>query len=195
MLYLFFGNWSAFIPLLDEKGISHGDKIIKVYTSPVDPRKRLKEENLKVIEGDDSPLNGITFDYKDRGRFSGDDLEKELEGLDNYSKRASRALIRFANREDTGITPTGMTLKDSSGKYLMEGSLDEVDGIKKLPGFNGLRGIGFHIDVFDEWSLNKLSKIVDTSEGSSELLDRKTNTKYILDIHDEMRSVQSPEKK
>ena len=77
----------------------------------------------------------------------------------------------------------------------MEGSLDEVDGIKKLPGFNGLRGIGFHIDVFDEWSLNKLSKIVDTSEGSSELLDRKTNTKYILDIHDEMRSVQSPEKK
>ena len=85
MLFLYFEDWSQFLPMLDHRGISHGNQIVKVYTAPVDPRERLGEPNLKVVVENDIHLFGEEYFYKDRGTFSGMSIESQISKLPAFS--------------------------------------------------------------------------------------------------------------
>jgi hypothetical protein len=148
MLYLYFQDASVFVRDLDRKGIANGGRIIKVFTSPFDPRVRMENPNLKVVEADDSGVQDITFEYKHRGRFLGRDIEQEIAHLKAYPKRSVRALLRFSNRQDLRFCQTGMGMK-RGGEWLISHPLQEIDGITQSVNFPDSRSATVHLDIFN----------------------------------------------
>lgn len=62
-MYLCFSDWTqlAFIKTLNDKGIAHGGRIIKVYASKRDPREVLHKPNLFFLQSSGEPFreNGL----------------------------------------------------------------------------------------------------------------------------------------
>jgi hypothetical protein len=170
MLYLYFEDWSHYIFQLDEKGIEHGNKIIKAYTSPVDPRVKLNDANLKVAEMDDSALHSEIFGYQERGVFTGSDIENHITNLNEFAKRSVRALFRFANREDLQFCQTGMQMKKADGQWLIDHPIKDIDSIDFAEKFPTKRSATIHLDIFNKNSLVRLAHILDLSPTSKELV-------------------------
>lgn len=185
MIFLYFEDWSQFTFMLDGKGIAHGGRIIKVYTAPFDPGMRLNNPNLRVIESDDSTLHNVTFEFKDRRVFPGQEIEEKIAGLDSFAARSVRGLMRFSNREDLCFCQTGMGMKKGT-EWLIENPLDDIDGISPGMLVSDVRNAAVHLDIFNEGSLSRLAGILDTSPGSKEMLDLKTGLKLKKEIQAEL---------
>lgn len=170
MIYLYFEDATQFLFLLDYKQIAHGDRIIKVFPSPFDPRIRLNDPNLKVIEEDDSPLFDLTFRYKDRGTYTGVQIEEEMTLFHGFARRGLRALFRFSNRENLRFCQTGMRIK-RKGEWLIDHPFKEMDIPEIDPQLVMFPSEQIHLDIFNRWSLKRLAKDVDISPGSREMID------------------------
>jgi len=171
--------------MLDERGVDHGEKIIKVYTSPFDPRPRLGNPNLKVVLADDSTLLGTKFEYDGRGKFLGDEIEKRIANLGTFPARSVRGLLRFSNREDLRFCQTGMEMK-KGGDWLISHPLEDIDGLSTYPLLTDIKSATVHLDIFNATSLRRLSRILNISKGSSEMLDPKLGIKLKRDIQKEV---------
>jgi hypothetical protein len=185
MIFLYFEDWSQFTFMLEQKGIEHGGRIIKVYTAPFDPRQHLGKPNLKVIESDDSSLLDARFSYKDRGTFSGAEIEQKIARLDTFPARSVRGLLRFSNREDLLFCQTGMGMK-KDGKWLIDHPLEDIDGLLEFPLLTNLKAATIHLDIFNSGSIDRLSKILNITPGSSEMLDPKAGLLLKREIHAEV---------
>jgi len=185
MIFLYFEDWSQFTFMLDQKEIEHGGRIIKVYTAPFDPKQRLGKPNLKVIESNDSSLLGTQFIYKDRGIFSGVEIEQRIARLDTFPARSVRGLLRFSNREDLLFCQTGMGMKKDS-EWLISHPLEDIDGLLEYPLLTNLKAATIHLDIFNSGSLERLSKILDISPGSAEMLEPKAGLLLKREIHAEV---------
>ncbi len=188
MQYLYFEDWSQFIFQLDSKGIKHGNKIIKVYTSPIDPRTKLNDPNLKVIETEDSQLTDETFAYGERGLYKGSEIENHMQGLNEAAKNSARALFRFANRENLQFCQAGMSLKKPDGTWLINHPIEDIDSIEPAKLSPEKRSATIHLDIFVQDSLDKLAKLVDISPNSKELLDARRGNTLKKDLQMEINS-------
>jgi hypothetical protein len=96
-----------------------------------------------VVEVSDEKMDSETFDYEDRGGYSGADIEAEMarRGFEGVGLRVARALFRFANRDDLRFCQRGMETS-VAGKRLSEHPLDDID----VP--SGGRWEGVHLDIF-----------------------------------------------
>jgi hypothetical protein len=185
MIFLYFEDWSQFTFMLDQRGVEHGGRIIKTYASPFDPRQRLDNPNLKVIQTDDSTLMGIKFGYKERGIFTGDEIEARIANLDTFPARTVRGLLRFSNREDLRFCQTGMEMK-KEGQWLISHPIEDIDGLSTYPLWTDIKNATIHLDIFNANSLKNLSHVLDISRGSSEMLDPKLGIKLKREIQAEV---------
>lgn len=185
MIFLYFEDWTQFVSELDRKGYAHGDKIIKVFATPFDPRVRLDKPGLKIIESDDSPLNGLIFSYEGRGSFTGDDIEKRIASFDPYTQRVIRGLVRFDNRSDLQFAREGMSMKHD-GEWLITNPIEDLDGIRENSGTNETTASRIHLDIFEERSLKSLADILETKSGSPEMLELMKGHKFRMEIQTEI---------
>ncbi len=89
-MYLRFEDWSQFIYVLEEKKITHGGSIIKIYASETHPFELYPRNNFAVYDIPHDPFQpNEVFDYGARGRYSGQDLEGYLQhlNLSNLGKK------------------------------------------------------------------------------------------------------------
>lgn len=184
MQYLYFEDWSIFTHRLDSKGIVHGGKIIKIFSSPKDPRG--SNPAFKVVEADDSPLHGETFDYA-RGTWTGEQIEEDLAGLEEQARRSVRALFRLANDGSLAFCETAMGLRHN-GDWLIDHPLQVVDGIDKALRAPKVKSSCTHLDIFTEKSLSRLAGIVDISEKSEELIPMDVGRKMKRELQAEINS-------
>lgn len=160
-MFIHFEDWSSpiFLNQLTTKNIPHGDKIIKVFASDENPNTIFKKPGLVVLEMDDSPFSSEeAYDYGDRGRYSGTQLEKKLAGygLNDFGKRTMRALFRFSNQE--GFCQAAMETKVDD-KWLIDHPFGDIDGITNAI-TNPARENSIHLDIFFPSSLERLKSIV-----------------------------------
>lgn len=160
-MYLHFEDWSSFIPWLDQRGVKHGEKIIKVYASDEDPREKFNKSTLAVVESSDEPFTeDDVFDFGERGVFTGLDYERSMaeRGVNDKAARIARALARFATREDARFAYVGMQQVKADGTFLIGHPLDGIHGWEWV-----LRGKEefLHLDIFTSISLPRLRGIVD----------------------------------
>ncbi|MDO8570669.1 MAG: hypothetical protein Q7R97_03745 [Candidatus Daviesbacteria bacterium] len=161
---LHFSNWSAFMPLLDQKGIPHGDTIIKIYGSRRDPREILKRPSLFVFNINDSSFGkDEVFKYQNRESYTGLILENKLEeiGLNEAGKEYARALFRFSNLPEIQSCQFMMSIKNPDGKWMFDNPFVGIDGIR-LARINPQKGNpALHLDIFSQESLFRLRQLFD----------------------------------
>lgn len=163
-MYLHFEDWSLFLNQLKAKGIPHGEKIIKVFASKDDLRITLEKPDLIVLEINEKPfLANEVFDYGERGRYTGKELEEKLStyNLSGFAKETIRSLFRFANQE--GFTQAAMGLM-KDGKWTIEHPLGDIDGVNIAQG-NLDRENAIHLDIFLPQSLEHLKEVVDFTDS------------------------------
>jgi hypothetical protein len=160
-MYLYFEDWSQYIPDLEAKGLPHGDHIIKVMTSTEDPRSEtlFNRSNIAIFEVDDSPFSGDEiFRYEGRGEFSGQQLEEKILELKLSTAAAARlrALFRFANSEGLRSTQTAMQLRNQEGDWLITHPFQDIDGFRQA----GLNPNRLHLDIFVPESLDRIARLL-----------------------------------
>lgn len=185
-MFLYFEDWSHMKSFLDQRKISHGGRIIKIFASPVDPRISLDKPLLKVVEVDDSPINGEVYEYEERGRFFGEDIEERVKDLNDYVKRSIRALVRFSNREDLLFCQTGMRMKNADGSWLIDHPIEEIDSIDYARNYPTERSTTVHLDIFNSDSLKRLSDILNIDPKSPELLEIREGRSFKRRLQDEI---------
>ncbi|MFA5933440.1 MAG: hypothetical protein WCV81_04155 [Microgenomates group bacterium] len=157
-MYLHFSDWSHLKNSLDEKGIPHGNKIIKIYAGENDPRVILKRQNLFTIESDGKPFRpNEIFHYENRKSYTGSELEEKLNslGLDEVAKPRLRALFRFSNLPEIQSTQDMMATKNPDGSWKYNDPFEDIDGIElalRVP----QRRTTLHADIFYESTLQRL---------------------------------------
>jgi len=179
-MYVHFQDWTypALLESLSDKGIPHGDRIIKVFASDEDPRTSLGRAALTVLDSDSRPFSGgEVYAYPDRRDFSGDELEEELasKNFGDVGTRTVRALFRFSNQY--GFCQASMAAK-FAGAWVMEHPFQHIDGMKiaaRLP----RRERTIHLDIFTPRSLGVLKGIVDYDDPKR-VLDMDRGGNFIL---------------
>lgn len=162
-MFIYFEDWSEFTHMLDQKGIAHGGKIIKVYTSTRDPREVHGRQDLAFFEIDDTPLREEeVFSYGERENFTGRDIEDYLATLELTPEviQRMRALFRFANQSDTQFTREGMSLKNQDGGWLINHPIEEIDGLSHARRNPEKMGMLVHLDVFVPASTERLLRLI-----------------------------------
>lgn len=186
-MYLYFEDYSHFLGYLDDRNMPHGNAIIKVLASPVNPQ--IINSDVTVLEArDDIFAHGEHYKYGDRGTYTGWDIERQLTdfGISSQGKRIARALFRFANAEETQFTQSAMRLTRDDD-WLINHPLLDIDGINPKK-YRPDRDFSLHLDIFLEGSLERLRKIVDYQQpqvllGLQEGLEfRKSLTKSHLEM-------------
>lgn len=162
-MYLRFEDWTTFTSKLDKKGVRHGGKIIKVFATDDDPKKKFGKPTIVVVESSDEPFtDGNVFDFGERGIFTGLDFERAIaeKGVNDKAVRIARALARFSIREDTGFAYVGMQVRVGDD-FLLDHPLDGIHGWERTIG--GLSGQEetLHLDIITSTSLLRLRRIVD----------------------------------
>ena len=165
---IYFEDWSEFIFMLDQKGIRHGDKIIKCFATHL-PESELKEnigkDSIVTIESDHSPFHANEVFRYERGVYTGLMLEEHLVsvGLSELGKETARALFRFAY--EMGFNQSAMNEQEGKG-WLIHHPFDDIDGIQKGKDSNGsLVDAELHLDVFFSESLALLEQVIGGTEG------------------------------
>lgn len=179
-MYVHFQNWThqTLLDSLSERGIPHGDRIIKAFATDEDPRIILGRAALTVLPGDPHPFSDQeVFAYPDRSEFVGSELEEELasKNFGDVGIRTVRALFRFSNQY--GFCQASMAAK-FAGAWVMEHPFQHIDGMKiaaRIP----RRERTIHLDIFTPGSLGLLKSIVDYSDPES-ILDMDTGGNFIL---------------
>lgn len=163
-MYLRFEDWSSYIPWLDQRGVKHGEKIIKVYASDDDPREKFRKPTLAVVESSDAPFTDEeVFNFGQRGVFRGTDFERAIaeRGANDKATRIARALARFATREDTRFAYVGMEQIKNDGSFLINHPLDGIHGWERVLGGRSGEEETLHLDILTSISLPRLRAIVD----------------------------------
>jgi hypothetical protein len=160
-MFLYFEDYSQFIPTLNLKNLPHGNKIIKVYPSDLDPRLVLGKPDIAVIKSEDQPLSDETFIYPDREIYKGYQIESKIIelNLNQLGMRAVRSLFRFSNRADLGFCQTAMNIK-RDGMWLIDHPLDDIDGIPQAVMNPEKRSLAIHLDIFMPESLRRLDRLI-----------------------------------
>ena len=170
-MYLYFGDWSAYLPSLDRRGIPHGGRIIKTYTSLLDPREVLSSPKLTIMEGEVTPFRiNEVFDYPQRKTYQGPELENDLANFtqDELGRRVIRSLLRFAHHPERAFVQYAMGMK-------IEGEWFIDHPFKDLHFPDGLEGsVNIHLDVFMPPSLEKMRKIVNFDDPDVLVTPRQT---------------------
>lgn len=184
-MYLYFGDWSAYLPSLDSRGIPHGGRIIKTYTSLLDPREVLSKSALTVVEGNDTPFRvDEIFDYPDRRTYLGSELEVDLANFtqDELGRRIIRSLLRFAHHPEREFVQYAMGMK-FEGEWFIDHPFKDLH----FPVFkegDTRASASIHLDVFMPPSLENMRKVVDFDNPDVLVSPRealglaKTNTQY-----------------
>lgn len=162
-MFLHFSDWSTFLETLDKKSIPHGDKIIKIYACPYNPRELLNRPKLFTVEGQDTPFTEKeVFSYPGRESYPGPKLEARLTevGLKEDAKRHLRALFRFANSPEIQSCQWMMSAKNPDGSWMFAHPFSEIDGIDTVLRDPRHRPGPLHIDIFSEESLARLRQMV-----------------------------------
>lgn len=173
-MYLRFEDWSTYLYILDNKGIPHGDRIIKVFASLEDPREISDKKTLTVEMSDGSAFKpSECFDYGERGSYSGKDLEEYLEEkkLPPEAKEVVRALFRFSNRPDLRFCQTGMSIYDNEGKPVINHPMEDMDGIRNFHLGRATAYDQIHLDIFNPQSLEHLEQLIQFSNPEHILAD------------------------
>ena len=182
-MYLYFGDWSTYLPSLDARKIPHGGRIIKTYTSLLDPREILTKPNLAIEEGDDSPFKiDEIFDYPQRKTYTGLELESDLASFteDEYGRRIIRSLLRFAHHPDRAFVQYAMGMKFEEQWFIDHPFRDLHFPLSK----EGQKSGTIHLDIFMPPSLENMRKVVDFDNPELLVTPRqtlelgKTNTRY-----------------
>lgn len=165
-MYLRFEDWSMPILMerLNDKGVTHGDKIIKVFATDEDPRITYKKDSLSVVEINDEPFRDEVFDFGERGIFTGQDFEQGImrKGVSEHAAKTARALARFATREDTRFAYVAMRLK-AGEDFLIQHPLDGIDGWARVAEGRTAEE-SLHLDIFTPTSLGRLRQLVDIDD-------------------------------
>jgi len=158
---LHFEDWSSYTNVLDRKGISHGGRIIKIYTG--EDLGRFRKQNLVTVESSDEPFGSEVFDFGERGKFTGRDIENAIlaRTTNKDAARIARSLLRFSLREDTGFVYAGMQVKVGE-RFLINNPLDEIDGWEYVPAGHAHK---LHLDIFVSSSLERLRGIVNFDDS------------------------------
>ncbi len=163
-MYIHLEDWThpLFISQIEEKGVPHRNKLLKIFSSPEDPRKFLVDKSeLKVTE-----ISGELFDqeeiyyYQDRGKYRGEELERTTQDLQLGMKgqEVLRSLFRFANTE-VPLIPNIMAMQEN-GMWVFDHPFDEIDGIQQDKRFRGDKESQIHIDVFHPSSIEIVEDFV-----------------------------------
>ncbi len=173
-MFLHFSDWSEFIKSLEEKGIPHGGRIIKVYASHEYPGNTLGRLTIPKVEVSGEPFtNNEVFAYPERESYTGTELEEEMtrKGLSEAAKFYVRALFRFANSEELQACQFAMSLKDEGGNWMFDHPFEDLDGITESLS-NPRRNGAIHLDIFGPRSLVNLQKFVDFND-ETQLIDKR----------------------
>lgn len=176
-LYLHFEDWSPYTKDLDNRGIPHGDRIIKVMATPENPKRIFGKDTLKIPRYPYRPFRDETFDFGERGMYIGTSLEQYMEGKDftEMGKRITRALFRFAVQPEAGFVQRAMAAKKDDD-WFIDHPFKDLDSLlcATIPGSEGR----VHIDIFYPDSLEALRKFVDFDK-SSQIISYEEYKDYI----------------
>lgn len=174
-MFLYFSDWTNLqnLRMLDEKGLPHYDRLIKVFATQKDPAIELRRDIITVI----SDGSEFTKDLAIPGR--GLYLAQEMEAFLNYmhiteeAKEKTRALFRFANTTEMAIVNLAMLVKNTiTGDWHYHHPLRVIDGLEEA----GTRGRenSLHLDIFTQRSIEKLSKVIDLENPEGLVTIRET---------------------
>jgi len=161
-MYIHFEDWSEplFVEMLDKKGLPHDGRIIKVFADVDDPRVKFEQSGLTVIEGNSAAFSTEeSFDYGERGAYSGPQLEETLAAfdLDETGEFSIRSLFRFSN--EFGFCQAAMSAR-KEGQWLIDHPFGDLDGVANATS-NPARSHGIHLDIFFPDSIVALREVVD----------------------------------
>src|SRR5579884_1394762 len=171
-MYLYASDWSAFRGHFSHKQLPAGSHMIKVFSSPKDPREILGKDQIKVWEESGLPFDSSeNFSYKGRGVYRGVELDHQLreKGLDELGLSNSRALFRFANRQEVKLCQRALTAK-VDGRWFKDHPLQYLDGLEKAARYGSSYSMLIHIDVLHRLSVEELGQFIDL-EKPQQLVD------------------------
>ncbi|HRN96554.1 MAG TPA: hypothetical protein PLD54_03860, partial [Candidatus Levybacteria bacterium] len=171
-------DWShpIFFSQIEQKGILHGDRFVKVFATADDPRI-YTPKLVEIFESSGDPFqDDEVYPYEGRGLYAGKELESYLRSLDLSvaGQHVVRALFRFANNE-IGIIPNIMQMKED-GEWVFNHPFDEIDGLKSNKRYIGNKELDIHIDIFHPTSLELLNRFVDFHDPEAMLSFREGRT-------------------
>ena len=161
-MYLHFQNWSSVPSIeksLDALQLPHQGEVVKVFSSPDDPRVGLGRPALHVVEvGGEAFAGSETYEYGDRRTYRGPELEEELASYDlsQMGMDIARSLFRFSHHE--GFCHAAMAARREDD-WVIEHPLETIDGIKTAGRAGNERAM--HLDIFLPGSLRKVLGSVD----------------------------------
>lgn len=164
-VYLHFEDWSQFTDFLTQKGMPHGDRIIKVKASLEDPRDTFEKKTLEVLRYSGGPFKKEIFDFGERGIYSGVAVEQYMEErcFTETGKRVARALFRFAVQPEAGYVQRAMAFKRGD-RWLIDHPMEDLDGLA-YASRTGQEG-RIHLDIFYPDSLEALKGFVNIDDPS-----------------------------
>lgn len=161
-MYLHFQNWSSAPSIperLDTLQLPHQNEVVKVFSSPEDPRVELDRPALHVVETDgDAFASAEEYEYLRRRKYTGAELEEELAAYDlsELGRSMVRSLFRFSHEQ--GFCQAAMAAQRRN-LWVIRHPFESVDGIasrgKPVP------ERALHLDIFLPGSLQKALKLVD----------------------------------
>lgn len=144
---------------LDGLHLPHRGEVVKVFSSPDDPRAELEQPALHVVEADGEPFDeSEVYKYEKRRAYRGAELEEDLMAYDlsQVGMKTVRSLFRFSQEE--GFCQAAMAARRRKG-WAIRHPLHSIDGIATAS--QSQRERALHLDIFLPESLNKLLESVD----------------------------------
>lgn len=179
---------------LDERGIAHGDRTIKVQPSFEDPRETFKKPTLKAPKYSGRPFRDEVFSFGERGFYTGSSLEQYMidQGFTDKGKEIARALFRFAVQPRAAFTQRAMELKEGKG-WAIDHPMKQIDNLVYA------RFLGheekMHLDIFLPESLIVLRRIVNFDDPSKIISHVEWKTYTLLRVRAQLESLNSPSSK
>jgi len=163
-MYLHFEDWTN-APFVQQKlarlDVPVGERVIKVFSSDVNPRQTLGRTALTVIESDGSSFAETeTYSYRARREYTGLELEEDLAvyGLGEVGNRTVRSLFRFSNLH--GFCQAAMWAKKNRSVWRIRHPYRQIDGLD-IAATNPARESTIHLDIIFPDSLKTLKNVVD----------------------------------
>lgn len=157
-MFLYASNWSTpqNLKWLTKNGFPDSGKLVKIYASPTDPREILNRD-ITVVQESSQPFV-TAYRHPARGIWVSEDLEFLLSPLTESEAAQARALFRFAQRKDVGITELALGVRNSIEKrWHYPDPISIIDGLKES--IERQRHNHLHLDVFTKQSLERVSNI------------------------------------
>lgn len=161
-MYLHFQNWSSAPSMansLDRLQLPHQGEVLKVFSSPEDPRAELDQPALHVVEADGDPFDEAeVYAYERRREYPGPELEEDLMAYDlsQVGMKTVRSLFRFSHKE--GFCQAAMAASRRS-VWVIKHPFQSIDGLSTAGQSQHERTL--HLDIFLPESLKKVLESVD----------------------------------